>query len=72
MTIYTIYESTGKAHWCKDEEIESFDTRSEAEDYLRVLQKYTSNPQDFFIREEEEQHIWLENADCFCYGDWVD
>lgn len=70
MTIYTIYEK--QAYLGRDSEIESFATEEEARDYLHVLQKYTGNPDDFYIREEEEAHIWLENADCFCYGDWVD
>lgn len=70
MTIYTIYER--QSYPAKDDEVESFETEAEAKEYLRVLRKYTGNPNDFYIHEEEEQHIRLENADCFCYGDWVD
>lgn len=70
MTIFTIYER--QSYPSLDDEIESFETESEAMEYLRVIQKYVENPSDFYIRKEKETHTWLENADCFCYGDWID
>ena len=55
-----------------DNLIDEYETESEARENLRVLNKY-GKPSEFYVREQEETHRpWLENADCFCYGDTVD
>ena len=65
--VYALYE-VDEPPLRNDKLIEEFDSYAEAKENLDCLNKYCEGK--YYIQEQEEQpYRWLENADCFCYGE---
>ena len=70
MKVWGLYEKD-EPPFRNDKLLDEYKTYAEAKENLNCLNKYGEGEYD--IQEQEERpYRWLENADCFCYGDTVD